>query len=161
MLHDIGKLLLLKIIEDLEKSPIGERDISKHLIDEILETMHTKQGEFLMKKQNIPEIYCQVARMHHDPEVGGKNIVLNLVRLGNLICHKLGIGLKHSPELMLSTTPEATNLMAKDLLLAELQVKLEKHMASVQKAFETKMIKKILRSSKGSSPDSKIQHSSQ
>ncbi len=133
LLHDIGKLLLLKIIEDLEKSGKGLRDISRSLIKEILETMHTKHGELLLKKQNIPEVYCAIARIHHDPEVEGKNIVLNLVRLGNLVCHKLGIGLKHEQELMLSTTPEATNLMVKDMLLAELQVKLEEHMASLQK----------------------------
>jgi cobalamin biosynthesis protein CbiD len=69
--------------------------------------------------------------MHHDPEITNNQIVLNLVRLGNLCCHKLDIGMKHEQGLMLSTNPEAINLMAKDMMLAELQVAVEENMASI------------------------------
>lgn len=133
LLHDIGKLVLLKIMEDLQHAGPSKRDIPTSLIADVLETMHAEQGQRLMRRQNMPEVYCEVVGQHHEPEVGADHIVLNVVRLGNYACHKLGLGPKHDPELMLSTTPEAANLMAKDLLLAELQVKLEEYVASVKK----------------------------
>lgn len=129
LLHDIGKLLLLKVIEDLDKfKPLSEKEVSESLIDDILRTMHTDHGERLMKRMNMPETYCHIARMHHDPEIATDNIVLNMVRLGNLACHKIGIGINHDPELILATTPEAAALGATELLLDELHAKLEEYM---------------------------------
>lgn len=133
LLHDIGKLLLLKIIEELQLSGAIPQDISESIIDDILEGMHCEKGERLMKDLHMPEIYCEVVAKHHDSKSPGDNPIGNLVKLGNLACHKLGIGLKNEPEQMLSASPEAVNLMASDLLLAELQVKLEEYMGSVQK----------------------------
>ena len=75
----------------------------------------------------MPEIYCTVAAKHPNDAVPGEDITLNLVRLANLTCHKLGIGLRNNPGLMLSTSPEALTLMAGDLMLAELQVEIEEH----------------------------------
>jgi putative nucleotidyltransferase with HDIG domain len=133
LLHDIGKLLLLKAIEDVEESELSQRAISNSLIHDILENMHTKHGSRLMEHLNMPEVYAQVVGRHHDPEIAAENIILNVVRLGDLACHKVGIGTKHDPGIMLSTTPEAVSLMAKDLALAELQVVLEEYMESTLK----------------------------
>ena len=86
-----------------------------------------------MRHQNMPEIYCQVVAGHHDENVTGENVILSLVCLSNLACHKQGIGPKRDPETMLSTRPEAISLMATDLLLAELQVKLEDKKRSMER----------------------------
>ena len=132
LLHDIGKLLLLKIIEELRKTgEIGE-DISESVIRDVFETLHCTQGYGLMKHLNMPDIYCNAVLKHDDDDSSEGNILINLVKLANLTCHKLGIGLKHDPGLMLSATNEAINLMATDLLLAELQVELEGQIAEIQ-----------------------------
>ena len=47
-------------------------------------------------------------------------------------CHKMGLGLKHDPEIMLSTRNEALNLMVNDMMLAELQVVLEEQIQSIE-----------------------------
>ena len=131
LLHDIGKLLLLRIVEDLQQTESIEVNVSGSVVQDILETMHTAQGEILMRHLNMPESYCQVVARHHDPELSEESLLVNLIRLVNLTCHKLGIGLKSDAGLMLSTTPEAINVMAADLILAELQVKLEEYKDSV------------------------------
>jgi HD-like signal output (HDOD) protein len=132
LLHDVGKLFLLKVIEDLQKSQGSLQDIPAKLVDDVLETMHCVQGERLMKQFNMPEEYCRVVAMHHNKIVAGDDIVLNLVRLANLTCHKLGIGLHHDPGLMLSTSQEAVSLMVSDMMLAELQVQVEAQMLEMQ-----------------------------
>ena len=135
LLHDIGKLLLLRIIEDLQKSESIPPNISSSIIKDILEDMHCDKGERLMLHLNMPEIYCLAVGRHHNEDEMEDNPVMNLVKLANQTCHKLGIGLKQEPGLMLSTTTEAMNLMATDLLLAELQVKLEEYKFSVDRIF--------------------------
>jgi putative nucleotidyltransferase with HDIG domain len=133
LIHDIGKLLLVKIIEDLQKSESLPGDISDDLIIDILEDMHCIQGERLIRQLNLPDIYCRVVAEHHGNNASEKEVILDLVRLSNLACRKLGIGIRSDPSLMLPTTPEATRLLANDLLLAELQVKMEEQIDSVEK----------------------------
>ncbi len=125
LLHDIGKLLLVKIIEDLQDSDEMEQDISDSVINDVFETLHCNQGNRLMKHLNMPPSYCDVVLRHDDEELTDSTILINIVRLANMTCHKLGIGLKKDSGLMLSATGEAISLMASDLLLAELQVELE------------------------------------
>ena len=127
LLHDIGKLFLLKVIDDEQKTGAIPTSILDSLIFDILELMHTKQGERIMRDMNMPNEYCQAAAMHHDEDIASDNIIVNLVSLADLSCHKMGIGLKNDPGLMLSTTTQAINLRASDLLLAELQVNIEQH----------------------------------
>lgn len=130
LLHDIGKLLLLKIIEDLQTSKSIDDNLPDSVIVDVFETLHCTQGERLMRHLNMPGDYCDVVLKHDDEDSSDVNILLNLVKLANITCHKMGIGLKNDPGLMLSATNEAVNLMASDLLLAELQVELEDYMAS-------------------------------
>ncbi len=134
LLHDIGKLLLLKTVEDLlinKKIPPG---FSMVLIYDIIDTFHTSLGEKFMKNMNMPEKYTSVVAEHHNTDLTPENIIMNVVRLSNLTSHKIGCGPKNTPDLMLSTTPEAMNLMIKDILLAELQVELEENLTSLEKS---------------------------
>jgi HD-like signal output (HDOD) protein len=128
LLHDIGKLFLVKVIEDLEESEVPEGSLSDTLVKELLAEMHCTHGERLMQYLNMPEDYCLVVRKHHDPIVSEDSVALHMVRLANWTCHRLGIGMRSEPGIMLSTLPEAIKLMAIDLLLAELQVHIEEQM---------------------------------
>jgi HD-like signal output (HDOD) protein len=134
LLHDIGKLLLMRIIDELMVRGDVKGKVSVNLVKEIMADMHAEYGRIYLETINMPESYSKVAGNHHHSDVSGENVVLNLVRLANMTCHKLGIGMKKAPGLMLSTTPEALNLMAKDILLAELQVHLEEYIESVNQS---------------------------
>ena len=132
LLHDIGKLLLLKIIEDLQNSDSIGENISESVITDVFETLHCSQGERLMRHLNMPGVYCDVVLKHDDEDPVEGNILINLIKLANMTCHKMGIGLKNEPGIMLSATNEAISLMASDLLLAELQVELEEYMTTFE-----------------------------
>jgi HD-like signal output (HDOD) protein len=90
-----------------------------------MENLHTDQGYSLMQRWNLPEEYSLVARDHHLPAVDANNLVLILVRLSNQTCHKMGIGLKDDPSLVLHATPEANQLQLSEVDLARLEVRLE------------------------------------
>ena len=125
LLHDVGKLYILKVIDGMVVSKEINGPPSATVINEVMENLHTDQGYSLMQRWNLPEEYSLVARDHHLPAVDANNLVLILVRLSNQTCHKMGIGLKDDPSLVLHATPEASQLQLSEVDLARLEVRLE------------------------------------
>ena len=124
LLHDIGQLFLLKILEDVHASE-PQISLSKPVILEVFQHMHVEQGTILMQHWNIPELYSEIVRQHHDEIYDTSNTLLLLVRLVDMACRKVGIGLHHDPSLVLATTAEAQALGVKEMVLAELEIMLE------------------------------------
>ena len=127
LLHDIGQLFLLKILEDVQDLEPG-LILSKPVILEVLQHMHVEQGVVLMQHWNIPELYGEIVRQHHDETYDTSNALLLMVRLVDMACKKAGIGLHHEPSIVLATTVEAQALGAKEVVLAELEIMLEEAM---------------------------------
>jgi len=123
LIHDIGMLAILKVLDALKK----EKDLHlpAALVLQVLESMHAEQGYLLARKWSLPENYCLVVRDHHVEEFDQSNVLLAIVRLSNQACIKLGIGIHADASLELPVTPEAQLLNVGDVLLAELEVMLE------------------------------------
>ena len=124
LLHDIGQLLLLKVLEDVQASE-PELILSKPVIVDVLQHMHVEQGTMLMQHWNIPELYVEIVRQHHAETYDTTNTLLLMVRLVDMACKKMGIGLHHDPSIVLATTAEAQALGVKEMVLAELEIILE------------------------------------
>ena len=125
LLHDVGKLYVLKVVDDMKASGEIENLPSDNVINEVMQQLHTDQGYSLMLHWNLPEKYCQIARDHHLSDLDGNNFVLLLVRLANQMCHKMGIGLIEDPSIVMLETPEAVQLQLSEVDLARLEVRLE------------------------------------
>lgn len=125
LLHDVGKLYLLKSIERLVIAGVINSIFDDELILEIFEVMHVEQGHRLMQHWNFPEMYCDVVRDHHIEEWDVVNKMLAIVRFVNLACSRIGLGLKHQPDLVLVATKEAEVLDITDVQIVELEALLE------------------------------------
>lgn len=125
LLHDLGKLLLLRVVDELQADETGDVALTESLIRELLQSFHADRGAALMEAWDLPEIYTRVAREHHAEAFDPDDVLLVVVRLVDRACARLGIGLTHEPDLELRSTPEARCLEASELLLAELEVLLE------------------------------------
>ncbi len=121
LLHDVGKLYLIKAIERLVKAGVISSMFDDDLIREILEAMHVEQGYRLMQHWNFPSMYCDVIRDHHLEQWDPVNKMLAIVRFVNLACHKVGLGLNKEPDLNLQLTLEAEILDIGELQIAELE----------------------------------------
>lgn len=125
LLHDLGKLLILRVVDEIAaEDPDGSR-ITEPLVRELLDEFHADRGAVLMQAWELPDLYVRVARDHHAEEFDPDDLLGVAVRLVDRACHRLGIGLRHTPELLLAELPEARALEASELLLAELEVLLE------------------------------------
>ncbi len=129
LLHDVGKLFILTVIEELKQDGKIKMPSSNALLLEVMQGLHTVQGYELMKNWNLPEKYCEVARDHHAEAFETKNHLLTMVRLSNKACNKMGIGMETPVDTMLSVTLEAEALNISEVDLARLEIKLEDSMA--------------------------------
>ena len=125
LLHDVGKLHILKIADNMKKNNDADPLISDSLLYEAMDSLHAECGYELMRHWNLPETYCEIARQHHADEFDPKDVLLVLVRMANKACIKLGIGLNHKPSLVLSATPESEVLRLSEIDLANLEIFLE------------------------------------
>ena len=94
MLHDMGKLLLLQILIELDKNG---RDMDEANIIEIVDTLHMAFGASLMRKWNMPNEFSYTAEQHHTIAEGGNySQQFLIVCLANLISRKPGYSLKEN-----------------------------------------------------------------
>lgn len=125
LLHDVGKLYLLKSIERLVTAGVISSMFDDELILEIFEVMHVEQGYRLMQHWNFPTMYCDVVKEHHIDQWDGVNKMLAVVRFVNLASHSIGLGMKHQPDLVLISTIEAGILDITDIQILELEALLK------------------------------------
>jgi len=125
LLHDVGKLYLLKAIERLVKAKVISSMFDDELIMEIFEVMHVEQGHRLMQHWNFPAMYCDVVLHHHDEQWDPINKMLAIVRFVNLTCRRIGLGLTRNPVIALKNTLEAEVLDLGEMQIAELESLLE------------------------------------
>ena len=124
LFHDIGKLLLLRVLETI-RSENQELALADSFILEILDSMHVEQGYSLMKEWNIPQVYCDVARRHHEEFTAPADPLLMAVRIVDHVCAKTGTSLKPDPTIVPAALPEVDAMSVKEIMLAELEVAIE------------------------------------
>jgi len=125
LLHDIGKLALFKILDDINLRGETKSAFSTPLINEVLERMHEEVGLRLMQSWSLPEHYCTIAVNHHRPDFDGNDILLVIVRLANQACNKVGKSINPAPGIALISAPEAQCLGVNEIILAELEIIVE------------------------------------
>ena len=134
LFHDIGKLLLLKVFDELEGKPDTKGRFSSALMREVLIAQHAEQGARLLSHWNLAEAYVEIARYHHAERLDECNPLAAIVRLADLTCAKVGLSLQPNESLVLSASPEAALLGVNDIAIAELEITLEDAMQSLSKA---------------------------
>jgi HD-like signal output (HDOD) protein len=125
LLHDVGKLFILTVIDHLMHTGSCKMNPSSALLMEAMDHLHTGHGYSLMKHWNLPEKYGQVARDHHTEDLDSENYLALTVRLANKTCNKLGIGLRQDSGMVLIATAEANELHLSELDIAKMEIMLE------------------------------------
>ncbi len=129
MVHDIGKLLAIRVIDDLR---IARADFkpAPQLISELLSGTHARYGAVLAKQWNLPESFARVIEHHHDPQPADSDTLLMSVRLADNAANALGFGIGAKPEGQLAGTLEAQALEIDEIAVAELEIHIEDALAA-------------------------------
>ncbi len=123
--HDVGKLFLARVLDEMMTKGDEFEDLSVTLIEELLRESHAEEGLRLLKEWRFPEVYQRIVEKHHDPIGDSTDIPLALVRIANNSCRRLGLGLEDEIDSTLELAPELAAVGANDLVIARLEVLME------------------------------------
>ena len=110
LLHDVGKLYLLKALERLNRLGVAQAALEEELLLEIFDELHVEQGCRLMEHWNMPKMYYNVVANHHEENFDSTDSILTVVRLVDTACKLKGVGLRHNPEIDMLAQPETAVL---------------------------------------------------
>ncbi|MFN0182042.1 MAG: HDOD domain-containing protein [Gemmatimonadales bacterium] len=133
LLHDMGKLLVLKGVDHLEQA--GATALTPAVLDELINILHAELGHQSLASWRISEPICQVALRHHKRLPATSEPLLLRVQAANAIAKKLGAHPKPEPELNLLDVPAVERLNLGDLEVASLLVDVEDELIQVRSLF--------------------------
>ena len=118
LLHDLGKLLLLKLSRDFIK--YGAPTPSTQEIEKVYKERHPEIGARLMKQWQLPEALEHPVRFHHDPEACPHHkSQATVAYVANRLSHRYGFGCTTDPANLLDD-PICTSVGLNDAWLADL-----------------------------------------
>ena len=124
LLHDMGKLINLCAIDEMRKTGSMGKTIPDEALQEFIMDNHCQIGYETMKRWEIPDVYCQIARDHNRLEFATEDQALVIVRLANNSSLLLN---EEEMVPFLSVTSEVQALDIEETTLLELQKTLGIH----------------------------------
>jgi putative nucleotidyltransferase with HDIG domain len=91
LLHDIGKLYLLKAMERIHLSGAIEFALDNDTLLDVFSDMHVEQGVRIMAHMEIPPLYRSIVAKHHAEDVDSGDKLLAIVRLVNFMSMQYGL----------------------------------------------------------------------
>jgi len=123
LLHDVGKLFVLRVLDDME---YPEREALRGAAPELMGSMHTEKGYALLARCHLPSVLSSVARHHHDDVFDDSDTTSLVVRLADRACNLAGLGLVPLAGIDLATEPEARALGLDAAGIEQLQEQVER-----------------------------------
>ena len=132
LLHDVGKLSLLRIIEELHKE--HAIPLTNELVDMTLKQLYCSHGADLVQLWKLPESFTHLILHQADEEVDESNVNMMIVRLADKACALECLSDFPDSSITLETLPETTALGLSEIDIAELRIMLEDMGGSQKKA---------------------------
>lgn len=124
LLHDVGKLSLLCIIESLMLT--SDMTLTDEIVDSTITQLYCEHGAKLLDIWNLPESFKEVILHQDDVEFDDANVILCLVRVVDKACVLEGVSDRLGGDVVnLEALPETHALGLTELDLAELRLVLE------------------------------------
>lgn len=91
LLHDIGKLYLLKALERICTTTTAGITFEKEMLHDVFSELHVEFGCRIMDCWNIPRIYQNIVTNHHNDKSDSDGFLLAIVRLINFSSKKFNV----------------------------------------------------------------------
>jgi len=121
LLHDIGKLYILKAMERISQDKETGVVLEKGLILEVFSEMHVELGCRLMDHWNIPPVYRAIVADHHLEHIDPQDTLLAIVRLVNITSRRLQLSLNPAVFQEKDLLPECNALRMDESVWADLE----------------------------------------
>ncbi|GFE60140.1 HDOD domain-containing protein [Geobacter sp. AOG2] len=125
LLHDVGKLYLVKALERITNAGVAQAALERDLLLEIFAELHVEQGTRLMEHWSMPSVYRAAVDKHSCERFDPDDMVLVIVRLVNMATRMCGLSLVAGSDQPFMELPEVALLGLSEQQLAELVQVLE------------------------------------
>ena len=136
LLHDIGKLILLQVVAELElKGQLGEEADRAELFG-TLDTYHGKFGSALLKRWEFSSGYVQVALYHDNLEEAdpiSKDLLV--VHFANLLVKSMGYDQGQQAEIDVEKADSTHLLKLNSTMIDEVKDQVKRHMEELKEYF--------------------------
>lgn len=134
LLHDVGWLLLIQILSELEKNKRFRTDMTQEARIALLEKHHGEFGARIFEKWGFSPKYQRISRLHHNPYQDGKaGPDLLAVHLANRVAIEAGFDLKETADtLALEESDAVRDLNLSRERLAAVSARLKERMNSLE-----------------------------
>lgn len=132
LLHDTGKLLVLKGVDHLEERS-GSGDITPAVLDELMTILHTDLGYKALLSWHLPQPICEAALRHHNEDLDSSESLVIRVQAADAISQKIGEHLNPNPGLDLLEIHSIERMNLSDIELASLMVDVEDEIAEIRR----------------------------
>lgn len=124
LLHDVGKLSLLCIIEDIILK--DNLSLTDEIVSLTLQQLYCSHGAKLIELWNLPDVFREIILNQDEDNFDDSNVVLCIVRLVNKACLLEGVSdMPCDTSISLESLPETQALGLTEIDLAELRLVLE------------------------------------
>jgi len=138
LFHDIGKLILLQVIGELEIKGKFSQVVEEDEVIKIVEAYHGQFGASLLKRWNYSEGYIQAATFHDNlQEADPLSRDLLVIHFANNLAHNLGYSMVTKEVIHLDTTESARLLKITPDVIARIIVQVQIHMKNAALIFAT------------------------
>jgi HD-like signal output (HDOD) protein len=131
LLHDTGKLLVLRAVDHLEARDHSE--ITPVVLDELMNVLHCELGHGVLTSWSVPEPICTAALHHHDEAPPAQQRLVIHVQAADEVARKMGFHIHADPDMDLLGLPSVERLNLTDLELATMMVDLEDDIADIKR----------------------------
>ena len=122
LLHDIGKLYLLKAMEQICLNSVTVFELDRETLLAVFSDMHVDQGVRIMNHWDIPHIYGKIVANHHAYHFDPHDTLLVIVRLVNYISKQYELNSFPRYVQPLNAAPEIDSLHVNETVLAQLEM---------------------------------------
>jgi putative nucleotidyltransferase with HDIG domain len=136
LMHDIGKLVLLRIFAEMEMSDkLGEELSGVELLDDV-DTHHSKFGAAILRRWDFSSGYVQIA-MYHDnlEEAYSVSKELMVVHFANLLVKSMGYDLGQQVEIDLEDAESMRFLRLNSTMIGEAKGQVKERMEEMRGVF--------------------------
>jgi HD-like signal output (HDOD) protein len=131
LLHDTGKLLVLRGVDLIEKGE-NAAEITPAVLRELMDSLHTELGHRILSSWKLPEAFAEVALHHHDEDLTLESGLMMRIQVADAVARKIGEHPDPDPDLNLLDLPAVQLLNLGDIELANLMVDIEDELAQLK-----------------------------
>ncbi len=133
LFHDIGKLLLVSMVDELSKSHDG---FDEAAVKDIMKNLHSEFGAVLLKEWQYDDEFQNVAKYHHVPFSSNEvSFELLVIYLANLMVRKIGYAKDEADIANVVSSRAATELGVTNKMMVPMLEEAAECVAAVKQVF--------------------------